>query len=118
MQTDFLFTLYEVFFSDDEAVQQFGSAEEVKTVFDYFFKCFQEHFGKEHPFVPQLDFVEMIQKLPVIENEFGQSWEMSPEDYNALIDAYFNTEYKSNYLIYHFFSGRIRCFLCKKVFGG
>lgn len=85
--------------------------EEALEVFRYFFQQYEECIGEVHPPIRVSQIVRICQDMPYIFlQDRGESYiDVTPEDYTALIDNYFQTEfYNCDYRINHFFSGRVR----------
>lgn len=92
---------------------------EVLRVFRYYFETYELLSGSPHPAISIQQIANIIDKMPMVsgveeEDEEGNiqllDVELTPEDYELLIDQHFNTKYKRgcDYNINHFFSGRIR----------
>lgn len=92
---------------------------EVLRVFRYYFDTYELIFDEAHPAISIQQIANIIDKMPMVsgveeEDEEGNiqllDVELTPEDYELLIDQHFNTKYKRgcDYNINHFFSGRIR----------
>lgn len=91
---------------------------EVLQVFRYYFETYELIFEQPHPFVNVSQTAGIIEKMPVVSDEEDADEEgqhnidvdLTPEDYEFLIDQHFSTKYKRgcDYNINHFFSGRIR----------
>lgn len=94
-------------FPGDSAVFSF---EDTLEIFKYYFEAYEEHTGKVHPPINSRQIKRVISDMPVIfDCGCGRELGVDPEDYPAMIDKYFNTNYKKcDYNINHFFSGRIR----------
>jgi hypothetical protein len=87
------------------------SLDDVLTVFRYYFQKFEDTFKDIHPNIRVSQIEQLINKMPHIDRDgnSGAGGDISPEDYKAIIDAHFKTQYRNcNYNINHFFSGDIR----------
>ena len=89
--------------------------DSILTVFNAFFAEYKKMRDAEHPEVKESQLVDIICKMPYLDNRIHRSskrhFDISPDEYPALIKAYFKCrEYKDscNWRIYHFFSGNIR----------
>lgn len=78
-------------------------------VFRCFFDTYEECRGEPHPPLKAEQVRRIMLRMPFIIFA-GECYDIGPGDYTeALIPAYFNTEYRAcNYRINHFFSGRVR----------
>ena len=88
---------------------------EVLRVLRYYFETYELIFDEAHPAISIQQIANIIDKMPVIsdEDEDGRrsvDVDLTPDDYEFLIDQHFNTKYQSgcDYNINHFFSGKIR----------
>lgn len=90
------------------------SLDEVLDIFDYFFQAYEEAMGEPHPAIRREQIRNIIERMPYTGREGcgfdNSSVFFSPEDYPAMIDNYFSTDFDKgcNYRINHFFSGAIR----------
>lgn len=89
------------------------SVEEVLAVFHSFFEAYEKYRGEVHPMPSTRLVVGIINRLDFCEDGSGRRCdilELFPDDYEALIPAYFETDFHPgcNYRIGHFFSGTIR----------
>lgn len=87
------------------------SLEDALSVFQYYFKKYEEHTGRPHPPIKASQIVRICQDMPYISQACsgGRYADIEPEDYPTLIDKYFATKYRNcDRNINHFFSGRIR----------
>lgn len=85
--------------------------EEALSVFTYFFHAYEAARGEPHPPIKKQQIIRIMEAMPYInQQDRGNGLvDIEAEDYPALIDAYFNTDFPNcNYRINHFFSGRIR----------
>ena len=84
------------------------SLDDVLSVFRYYFQEYEGIFEKAHPNIRLEQIESLIDAMPSIDVN-GCEAEVSPEDYEILIDQHFNTEYRNcDFNINHFFSGDIR----------
>ena len=88
------------------------SYDDVLNIFRYFFFSYKEHCGEDHPNVKQEQIKRYILLMPIDGRDDGCSYELLPEDYPPIIDAYFQTKFdgKCDYRLAHFFSGDIRLY--------
>ncbi|EJF39198.1 hypothetical protein HMPREF1141_0551 [Clostridium sp. MSTE9] len=86
------------------------SLGEVISVFEYYFRKYEETFGKPHPHIRQEQIQRMIEDMPFVTGEYGNPIDIEPEDYFPMIDRHFQTQYRCDYNINHFFSGDIRLY--------
>ena len=89
------------------------SLDDVLQVFLYYFETYEMIFDTAHPMISIPQIAKIIEKMPVVleDDENSSSLtDISPEDYEAIIDQHFVTKYKRgcDYNINHFFSGQIR----------
>lgn len=81
------------------------SLDDVIDVFAYFFDAYRENRGEPHPSMTLEQIRQIVNIMPTLEN----GTELEPGDYPLMIDKYFRTKFRrSDYKIFHFFSGRIR----------
>lgn len=91
-----------------------GSAyglEDVLRVFRYYFDTYEYIIGEVHPVISISQIVSIIEKMPTVldEDEFADPVDITPDDYECIIDQHFITKYmRCDYNINHFFSGQIR----------
>lgn len=84
------------------------SLEEVLQVFRYYYDTYELVFDTAHPMISISQIARIIDRMPYILDEENVI-EISPEDYKAIIDQHFVTQYqRCDYNINHFFSGQIR----------
>lgn len=84
------------------------SLEEVLHVFRYYFETYEMIFDEAHPAISIAQIASFIDCMPFIFDD-GKMIDVSPDEYETIIDQHFNTRYKNcDYNINHFFSGRIR----------
>lgn len=85
------------------------SLEEVLQVFQYYFETYELIFGNAHPMISIAQIARIIDCMPFIFDD-GEMIDISPDEYETIIDQHFVTKYKKDcdYNINHFFSGRIR----------
>lgn len=85
------------------------SLKEVLDIFWHYFKLYECTFGEQHPNIRPAQIRRIIEAMPYIDEYGGGDISLDPDDYEALIDAHFQTQYRScDYNINHFFSGDIR----------
>lgn len=88
------------------------SIEEVLQVFRYYFETYEMIFDTAHPVISIAQIARIIEKMPFVmeDDETDILLDISPEDYEVIIDQHFVTKYKRgcDYNINHFFSGQIR----------
>ena len=80
-------------------------------VFEYYYTRYYEVIGNEHPHLSNKTISNIIMNLPYFsaDEQHGTVYDFSPEQYPALIDAYFSQDFQDcNYSISHFMSGEIR----------
>lgn len=83
--------------------------EEVLEIFRHFFYKYEQVRGEPHPFIRVEQVERLIDEMPSCEDAMGNSLELYPDNYAAMIDQYFRTKYRNcDYNINHFFSGKIR----------
>lgn len=81
------------------------SLGEVLQVFCYYFETYELVFDEVHPFINIQQIANIIAKMPC--TQYGVN--ISPDDYESMIDQHFVTQYRRcDYNINHFFSGQIR----------
>lgn len=81
------------------------SLEEVLQVFCYYFETYELVFDEAHPFINIQQIANIIAKMPCTQDGAN----ISPDDYESMIDQHFVTQYRRcDYNINHFFSGQIR----------
>lgn len=81
------------------------SLEDVIAVFAYFFDAYRENRGAPHPSMTLEQIRQIVYIMPTLED----GTELEPSDYPPMIRGYFRTKFRrSDYKIFHFFSGRIR----------
>lgn len=91
---------------------------DVLRVFRWYFKAYEKWFGRPHPPIRMAQIRRIINTMPFLEENLGGYPDLEPEDYRALIDQHFMTQYVAcDYNINHFFSGRIRELRFHEVFG-
>ena len=84
------------------------SLEDVLHVFQYYFETYEMIFDEAHPAISIAQIARIIDRMPFI-FDGGKMIDISPDEYETIIDQHFNTRYKNcDYNINHFFSGRIR----------
>lgn len=89
--------------------------QEVLSVFRHFFDRFYEYIGN-HPPVRKEHIRIFVEVMPWPSEYLGGCDVIDPEEYPAIIDEYFESDFKDcNYRIHHFFSGKIRLITRKKV---
>ena len=89
--------------------------DEMLMVFRYFFAKYEEYIGN-HPPVREEQLRRLMDVMPCPTDYTGGCDVIDPEEYPAIIDEYFESDFKNcNYRINHFFSGKIRLITRKKV---
>ena len=90
------------------------SLEDVLHVFRYYLSTYEYIMGKAHPPISIEQAANIISEMPFLpdDNHGGAGMlDISPEEYEAMIDQHFKTKYNRgncDYNINHFFSGKIR----------
>ena len=85
------------------------SLDDVLSVFDYFFSQYELNMGVEHPPLKRQQIKKHILSMPFADDGYGHFPDIAPEQYQDIIEAYFDTRFKNcDYRIAHFFSGDIR----------
>ena len=99
--------ILEYIFPDDPGL---FSLEDTMKIFKYYFEAYEKYTGKSHPPINRQQIEKIICDMPIIfDYECDRSLDLYPDDYEAMIDKYFETDYGNcDYNINHFFSGRIR----------
>lgn len=82
--------------------------DEVLDIFEYYFQKYEDTFQQVHPNIRMAQITSLIERMQFLEDVNGGYLDISPESYEAMIDKHFETQYKSDYNINHFFSGSIR----------
>lgn len=82
----------------------------VLAVFRYYFETYELVFQEPHPRISMEQITRIIGKMPHAKGSVCKNIpEFTLEDYEAMIDQHFATEYRDcDYNINHFFSGMIR----------
>ena len=86
------------------------SLDEVLSVLEYFLDKYKQKTGENHPFLRRKQLKDIIEKLPFVDRDQSGVEDSSAEDYPAIIEAYFATNYgpACDYRLNHFFSGAVR----------
>lgn len=86
------------------------SFEDVWGVLRYYGETYQLIFGKSLPAITVDQAADCIRAMPSVEDCYGRTRDLTPEDYRLVIDQHFATKYgpSCNYSLQHFFSGAIR----------
>lgn len=84
--------------------------EQALSVFEYYFTKYEATFNSLHPNVRKEQIQRMIEDMPFVTGEYGNPIDLDPEDYFPIIDRHFETQYRCDYNINHFFSGDIRLY--------
>lgn len=86
------------------------SFEDVWGVLQYYGETYQLIFEKSLPAITVDQATDCIRAMPFVEDDFGRTKDLTPEDYRLVIDQHFATRYgpSCNYSLQHFFSGAIR----------
>ena len=86
--------------------------EETLQVFRYYFETYEMIFDTAHPMISIAQIARIMDCMPFVLEDGDNSRstiDISPEDYEAIIDQHFITKYRQcDYNINHFFSGQIR----------
>jgi hypothetical protein len=93
--------------------------EDVLSVFRQYFQRYEDTFRAVHPNIKLAQIERLIIAMPYIDSDgkSGAGGNVTPDDYKALIDAHFNTQYRNcNFNISHFFSGDIRLLRYYEIF--
>lgn len=80
-------------------------------MFRCYFQTYEDYIGHPHSPLKREQITRIMEEMPciVMEDRGGNLEPLDPEDYTALIDLHFKTQYQyCDYNINHFFSGRIR----------
>ena len=86
------------------------SLESCLNVFRYYYRRYRQIFDVDHPHLSDKTIGKIIEALPYANRpDYYDEIELLPEDYPALIEAYFAQDFdRCNYSIAHFMSGDIR----------
>ena len=87
------------------------SLDEVLAVFRHYFKRYEETFKEVQPNIRLAQIERLIKSMPYIDGDgkSGAGGDISVDEYRAMIDVHFKTQYRScDYNVNHFFSGDIR----------
>lgn len=86
------------------------SFEDVWGVLQYYSETYRLIFEKSLPAITVDQATDCIRAMPFVEDDFGRTKDLTPEDYRLVIDQHFATKYgpSCNYSLQHFFSGVIR----------
>jgi hypothetical protein len=87
------------------------SLDDVLLVFRHYFQRYEETFKAVHPNIRLAQIERLIIAMPYIDGDekSGAGGYITVDEYTAMIDAHFKTQYRScDYNINHFFSGDIR----------
>lgn len=86
------------------------SFEDVWGVLQYYAETYRLIFEKSLPAITVDRAADCIRAMPSVEDCYGRTRDMTPEDYRLVIDQHFATRYgpSCNYSLQHFFSGAIR----------
>ncbi|WP_369296069.1 hypothetical protein [Acutalibacter sp.] len=83
--------------------------EDYIRVFHKFFDEYDATFGEPHPHISKANIRKIMDEMPCFICESSDGEELFPEDYDAMIERYFEIDWKNcDYNINHFFSGQIR----------
>jgi len=81
----------------------------VLCVFCFYFAAYEVYGYGVHPAINVSQIQRIIEKMPQIESDAHDFFDVDPDDYKLLIVSYFETDFfKSDRNINHFFSGEIR----------
>lgn len=78
--------------------------------FDRFFMLHKNITGTDHYNIPSNKLEEIVLELPYVTDEHGFAIDVSPEEYDGVVELYFDTDMDCDYSIYHFMSGDIRLY--------
>jgi len=97
----------------------FYTLEDTLAVFECYFEKYEETLRAVHPNIR----LPQIEKIIMVMPDTGGSTheiKLDPDDYPALIDKHFETQYKAgcDYNVNHFFSGDVRAMRYYEVFYG
>ena len=82
---------------------------EVLSIFEYYFSKYEYTFRQAHPNIRMAQIERIIEAMPCFDRENGFTFDIAPDDYEALINKHFQTQYHNcDYNINHFFNGDIR----------
>ncbi len=87
------------------------SLQQALSVFYAYFQRYEQQTGRAHPNIRGEQIRAIMEKMPYLDGEGmpGRSIDLDPDDYPALIEKHFQTQYlRCDWNINHFFSGRIR----------
>ncbi len=85
--------------------------EDYLYVFHYYFRVYEQCFGRPHPHIKREQIRNIMDSMPCIncESRYDTEEDLTPEDYGPMIDRYFQLNWEgSDYNVNHFFSGQIR----------
>lgn len=96
-----------------EKIKQSGdypySLDEVLSVFDTFFISYEQYMGEKHPALKREQIKNIITAMPYVDDRCHGIQDIEVENYEEMIDAYFNTNFQNcDYRISHFMAGEIR----------
>ena len=86
------------------------SLEACIDAFRYFYRRYEKTFGRYPPRLANKTIRSIIQRFPYLDDSaMGRAYDITPDEYPALIDAYFRQDFENcNYSIAHFMAGDIR----------
>lgn len=95
------------------------STDESMTVLRYFFRTYHLIFGQHHQMPSLRQITDAVAKMPIIQSPGErENIEVTVDEYPELIDAYFCKRFPNcDYGLSHFFSGNVRFYRYKEVFG-
>ena len=95
------------------------SFEDVWGVLQYYAETYRLIFEKSLPAITVDQAADCIRAMPSVEDCYGRTRDLTPEDYRLVIDQHFATRYgpSCNYSLQHFFSGAIRSHRVQKLQG-
>lgn len=87
------------------------SLEDCINIFTYFYQRYSDIFGQDHPRMRNKSIRKILEDFPYIDDEElrNRDFDLSPDEYPTLIDAYFAQDFPDcDYSMLHFMSGKIR----------
>ena len=93
--------------------------DDAMRVLRYYFSTYYTVFGRYHPMPTLKQITDAVSKMPLIQApEETDDIDVSPDDYDDLIDSYFCTRFSNcDYGISHFFAGNVRYYRYREIFG-
>ena len=85
------------------------SLGECLEVFREYFEIYEERMGEPHPRLTGNHIRNIMSDMPMAQTDSDDALSLSPDEYPAIIAAYFDTEFENcDRNIHHFMSGAIR----------